>query len=230
MIAFRCTQGVCWAVVKPESRTERNKREIRGRILAAAAELFDEGGVEATKVEAICDQADVAVRTFFNHFPCKKDVVNQLAVDATAEVAARVRSVHARGRSTRERIALFFEESAEVSLEGGPMHRELLGALVVVHVDPEDLQAARKAMIELVKAGIEAGEVVPGHSAETLADVVLGSFYRIIIDWTNQDRYPIATHLENASRFLCDAVAPEQRGSTTATRTKPPETPGAKAP
>jgi AcrR family transcriptional regulator len=230
MIAFNCNPEVPWAAVKPESRTQRNKREVRGRILAAAAELFDESGVEATKVEAICDQADIAVRTFFNHFPSKKDVVTQLAIDATGEVAARIRSVHARGRSTRERIASFFEESAAVSLQGGPMHRELLGALVAVHVDPEDLQAARKAMIELVEDGIVAGEVVPGHAAETLADVVLGTFYRIITDWTNQDGYPIAAHLENASRFLCDALAPEPRGSIPATRTKPTETPGAKAP
>lgn len=216
--------------MKPESRTERNKREVRGRILAAAAELFDEGGVEATKVEAICDQADIALRTFFNHFPSKKDVVNQLAIDATGEVAARVRSVHAEGRTTRERIALFFEHSAEVSLRGGPTHRELLGALVAVHVQPEDLEVARGAMIALLQEGVAAGEVVPGHSADTLADVVLGAFYRIIIDWTHRDGYPIDTHLKNASRFLCDAVAPEPREPIPATRMKPPEKPGAQAP
>jgi AcrR family transcriptional regulator len=195
--------------VKKESRTERNKREVRGRILAAAAELFDENGVEATKVEAICDQADIAVRTFFNHFPAKKDVVNQLAVDAAGEVAARIRSVHSEGVSTRERLALFFEQSALVSLQGGPMHRELLGALVVVQVQAEDLQAARDAMIDLIRAGVDAGEVAADCPAETLADVVLGTFYRIIINWTNLDDYPIRSHLGNASRFLCDAIAPK---------------------
>ena len=55
----------------PGSRTERNKREVRGRILAAAAELFDLEGVEATKVESICDRANIALRTFFNHFASK---------------------------------------------------------------------------------------------------------------------------------------------------------------
>ncbi len=194
--------------MKNVSRVERNKRELRGRIVSAAAELFDEHGVEATKVEAICDQADIALRTFFNHFPTKKDVVNQLAIDATAEVAARVQSVHADGSSTRERLALFFARSAEVSLLGGPTHRELLGALIAVHDNPEDLQAARDAMLALIQDGLDAGEVTAGHPAETLADVVLGTFYRIIIDWTNQDDYAIGEHIENASRFLCDAIAP----------------------
>ena len=67
-------------------------------------------------------------------------------------------------------------------------------------------------MIALLQEGIDAGEVTPGHSAGTLADVVLGSFYRIIIDWTNRDDYAIDEHLENASRFLCDAIAPARTG------------------
>ena len=199
-----------------ESRTERNKREVRGRIVAAAALLFDDQGIEATKIEAICDQADIALRTFYNHFPTKRDVVEQLAVDATAEVAARIRSVQAEGRSTRERLTLFFERSAELSVRGGPTHRELLGALVTVKVEPRSLQAARDAMIELLREGIENGEVNPEHSAGTLADAVLGLFYRIFTDWTNAPGYAIGEHLESASRFLCDAIAPRaERNSTT---------------
>jgi AcrR family transcriptional regulator len=196
--------------MKRESRTDRNKREVRGRILAAASELFNERGVEATKVEAICDQADIATRTFFNHFPAKKDVVNQLAVDATGEVAARIRSIHAEAATTRARLTLFFEPGALASRDGGPMHREVLGALVAVQVHPEDLQTARDAMIELIRSGIAAGEVVKGPSAETLADVVLGTYYRLLIDWTNQDDYPLEDHLESASRFLCEAISPQQ--------------------
>ena len=45
-IAVKCIFEVCSGVVNKESRTERNKREVRGRILAAAAELFDANGVE----------------------------------------------------------------------------------------------------------------------------------------------------------------------------------------
>jgi len=202
-------QNLLWFFVRSESRTERNKREVRGRIVAAAAELFDEHGVEATKVEAICDQADIALRTFFNHFPSKRDVVDQLAIDATSEVAARVRSVHAQGRSTRERLELFFAQSIEVSLRGGPTHRELLTALVAVPVGAENLRAAREPMLDLLRDGVAAGDIASDHAVETLADVVIGTFYRIIIDWTNTDDYEIREHLSNACRFLCDAIAPE---------------------
>jgi AcrR family transcriptional regulator len=191
-----------------ESRTQRSKREIRGRILAAAAELFDELGVEATKVESICDQADIALRTFFNHFPSKRDVVHQLAVDATGVVAARIRGAHSAAGSTRERLEHFFDESADASIQGGPTHRELLAALVAVPVGAENLQGPRDAMIDLLRDGALAGELVAGHPIETLADVVIGTFYRIVIDFTIHEDYPIRAQLEHACRFLCDAIAP----------------------
>ena len=61
------------------NRHERRRRETADRILAAAAELFGEQGVQATKVADICERADVAQQTFFNHFPAKQDVVGELA-------------------------------------------------------------------------------------------------------------------------------------------------------
>ena len=56
--------------------------------------------------------------------------------------------------------------------------------------------------------GIAAGDIAGDHPVETLADVVLGSFYRIITDWANREDYAVREQLENASRFLCDAIAP----------------------
>ncbi|MBJ19181.1 MAG: hypothetical protein CL933_07110 [Deltaproteobacteria bacterium] len=162
--------------------------------------------MEATKVEAICDQADIALRTFFNHFPSKRDVVHQLGIDATAEVTARIAAAHERGQSTRERLSLFFLHSVEVSLQRGPPHPELLAALVAVLFGSADLQAARGAMIGLLEEGIAVGDVAAEHPLETLCDAVIGTFYRIMIDWANQDGYPIREQLENASRFLCDSI------------------------
>jgi AcrR family transcriptional regulator len=191
-----------------ESRSQRKKREVRGRILAAAQVLFDQEGVDATTVEQICERADIAVRTFFNYFPSKRHIVHELAIEAALEVAARIRAVHRDGDSTRERLMLFFARSAEVGTKAGPMHRELLSHLIAINDIPADLQHARNAMLELLRDGVRAGDVGVTHPLETLADVILGTFYRLIIDWTNQDDYPIEVHLAHAAAFLCDAVAP----------------------
>ena len=49
------------------------------RILAAAFDLFLAQGVSATTIEDICERADVANRTFFNHFATRQDMMRALA-------------------------------------------------------------------------------------------------------------------------------------------------------
>ena len=53
--------------------------EVRDRILSAAFDLFLQQGVSATTIEDICERADVANRTFFNHFPTRHDMMRALA-------------------------------------------------------------------------------------------------------------------------------------------------------
>src|SRR5260370_4415324 len=61
------------------NRTDRRKGEVRDRILDAAFELFLSQGIDATKIDAICERADVANRTFFNHFATRQDMIHALA-------------------------------------------------------------------------------------------------------------------------------------------------------
>jgi len=57
------------------NRLERRKLEVREKILAAAFDLFLGQGVAATTIEEICERADVANRTFFNHFATRQDMI-----------------------------------------------------------------------------------------------------------------------------------------------------------
>jgi len=58
-----------------ETRRERKKRQTRRLIAETAMRLFGEQGYEQTTVAQIAEAADVATKTFFNHFPSKEDVV-----------------------------------------------------------------------------------------------------------------------------------------------------------
>ena len=76
------TQGLTAPVLDetpPASRRERRKLEVRRRIIEAAISLFDEQGFHATNVEEIAERADVAYKTFFNHFPSKQDLLQVIA-------------------------------------------------------------------------------------------------------------------------------------------------------
>ena len=54
---------------------ERKKRARREALIDATHRLVAEHGLDAVTVEAICEEADVSARTFFNYFETKDDAV-----------------------------------------------------------------------------------------------------------------------------------------------------------
>ena len=60
---------------RPESRHTRRKARTRVRITEAANRLFTEKGYLETSVEDISEEADVAVRTIYTHFPSKAAIL-----------------------------------------------------------------------------------------------------------------------------------------------------------
>ena len=63
----------------PINRIERRKIEFRDNITRAAMKLFEEQGIVETSVAAIIKEADIAHKTFFNHFPTKDHLLRYIA-------------------------------------------------------------------------------------------------------------------------------------------------------
>jgi AcrR family transcriptional regulator len=199
------------------SRRERKKLALRGRILDAAGELFAERGFAATKVADICERADVAQKTFFNHFATKHDVLREVAEGALDQLLVAVEAVRKQERTTATRLARFFAHVADEMAQGGAMQRELVTELVhTVHGMPEKSEHARRlhaAFGEIVREGLAAGELTRRHAPETLTQMILGAYYVLIFDFANLDDHPIREHADAAARFLADALATEAKPS-----------------
>jgi AcrR family transcriptional regulator len=194
------------------SRRERRKLELRRRILEAAALLFEERGFGLTTVAEICERADVANKTFFNHFHSKQELLRELAGYALSQLLEHVEAARKEGRDTRERLARLFAHVAEAAEEGGAMHRELVTELVhAVHESPARSEHARKlhdAFGAIVSDGLAAGDVTRRHGAETLTEMILGAYYVLMFNYANLDDFPIRRQALAAARFLADALTP----------------------
>jgi AcrR family transcriptional regulator len=69
-------------------RRERRKAQTRRALATAARRQFAERGFDATTVESICEEADVAVSTFYVYFD-NKEATAFADADARAEVVER---------------------------------------------------------------------------------------------------------------------------------------------
>jgi AcrR family transcriptional regulator len=193
---------------QPSSRLGRRKQETRARILEAAVELFGEVGFEATKVADVCERADVARQTFFNHFPTKGDLLTELYREGVGFVSATLDAACERGATTRDRIALFFGGIVESAVEVGPSSREMVGQ--ILHANPEPgrvMEAQRFAdiFLTLVQRGLAAGDVTRRHAPEVLAELVQGSLSALFSDWGVREGFDPVRRAAELAALVADA-------------------------
>jgi len=204
------------------SRRERRKLEMRGRILEAARELFSEQGFLETRVADVCERADIAQKTFFNHFPTKLDLLRDIAQTGIEELMFEIEDIRKAELCTRDRIHRFFGTVAAHISEAGPKSRELLVELVhLISGDAaersQQVQRLHAAFRGIVEDGLALGDVTRRHDPQALTEMILGAYYVLIFNYANLDDFPIRERGEAAARILADALAPhpeEQHGAT----------------
>ena len=188
------------------NRLERRKLEVREKILAAAFELFLSKGVAATTIEEICERADVANRTFFNHFATRQDMIRALA-------QRRLDNLHdvvfdRGGQPIPERIIAVFDDIAVALVGSGDTYRELIGEMLAT--SGYGIQRGfnlHETFVELVKEGVARGEVSARHDAETLADIIVGALSGGILNWTVDQTYSLETNLHNLGVALAELLS-----------------------
>jgi AcrR family transcriptional regulator len=86
----------------------------RDRLLAAASQLFQEGGIQATGVDSLIAAASIAKATFYRHFPSKDALVVAWLEDQRTDWFTDVRRIaEDRASSPTEVVPLLFEAAAE---------------------------------------------------------------------------------------------------------------------
>jgi AcrR family transcriptional regulator len=187
------------------TRTERRKQEVREKILAAAFDLFLAQGVNATKIEEICERADVANRTFFNHFATRQDMMRALA-------ERRLVNLHDvffdRGdEAVPVRLVGVFDDIAIALVKSGDTYREMIGEMLAA--SGYGIQRGfnlHDTFVELVKDGVARGEVSQRHDPETLADIIVGALSGGIVNWTVDGTYSLETNLHNLGVALAELL------------------------
>ena len=197
-----------------EGRRERKKRELRKRIYDEAGRLFLRQGYDATTVEQIAEAADVAQATFFNYFPSKDDLIQQMTSEVLGVVRLLVEEQRKRDASTAERIGDVARRATRLIQNTQLLTRDLLRALMRKPEGSGPLLAdVRHALAEFMRDGQELGDVRSDRDAEFLAEMLIAVFYGTITHWLNDSDYPFPARMREAAEFLCESIAPRPASS-----------------
>lgn len=195
------------------SRRERRRLAVRDRIVTVALALFETRGYEATTVAEIVRVADIAYGTFFNHFATKLHLLREVADQSMNDLFENVEEIRKQPGDFASHVVLLFERSAERSLEKGPRTRELVAAIMALAM-PEtagrDDRRIREAFGRLLEDGRASGELRADVDAETLLEVLVGTWYAMFSSWVHDDAYPLRERAGKAARFLARTLVREE--------------------
>lgn len=154
------------------------KREVRAKLLEAAAHHFAEAGLERASVDAISLAAGYAKGTIYNYFPSKRELFGAVIEEAARRTADRYRAVEV-GDSVREHllalaradVAVMREEEAfmKVLVREALSFRPQSYALVTEHLGPYVMEVEAA-----LRAGVAHGEIRDDRPTAQLALLFVG--------------------------------------------------------
>ena len=185
-----------------ETRRERRKREVHDRIARAATALFERQGFSDTTALEIADAADVAEKTFYNHFPTKQHLIEELARESLERLLKMLGEARGAGTHPRERLLHFFESAAADAVASSrPLARELILEWIrISQVDGAEDRRLHEAFALLFAGSGDARE------REFLADMAVATYTGILINWVSRSDYPLRERLLAAAKLLAGAM------------------------
>jgi AcrR family transcriptional regulator len=174
---------------------EQRAEERRERLLAAALELFARQGYSRTTIEALCSEAKVTARHFYQLFDSREAILRALYDNIIADLRAGVlKAMSAPELNLSEQIPLAVSAMVHHYLEDARHAR--VGVLEVVGVSPQ-MEARRREAIHDMAGLIEAylGSLVergdlPKRNYHLMSVALVGGINELLAEWLMLDNPP----------------------------------------
>ncbi len=197
-------------------RFQRRRARNRAALVEAAIELFQTRGTRATKIEDICERADVAKRTFFNHFETREHLVREIAFQRAEQLASLLGAEPAAPGPAGARLAALFAEMGRY-LAARPAYRDFVAEMLTLRFE-HGSQATRSGVLggavhRFVASAEERGELAPGRPPAAVADLVIGAITTALANWCADDRFDLEAALAESAALLSTWFVPPTRSA-----------------
>jgi len=192
------------------TRRERKKRETRQKIFDAAIKLFKEYGFEATTIDMISEEADVARGTIFLHFPSKEAILANWGQERIQEIEER-REEWDYGDSCKQRVLRIYKILNEVNMqnydfikvliESSMKHRKVLESEKSMYFELRELFA------DLIEDAQERGRLKMKFNPLVAANMLENIYYNALYDWVRSEGgWPLEEILEEKVSIVFEGL------------------------
>ena len=164
----------------------RWESDSRGRLEQAALALYSERGFEQTTVAEIARRAGLTERTFFRHFPDKREVLfwgsdylRELLVRTVASAPAATTPMAAIAAALEAAAATVFHESRE--------HSRQRQAVITANPGLQERELSKLAALAAAMAGALRRRGVGNPTASLTAEAGIAVFKIAFERWVDQD-------------------------------------------
>ncbi|MEW6182988.1 MAG: TetR/AcrR family transcriptional regulator [Bacillota bacterium] len=172
-----------------EGRVERKKKETRQKIVQVAMDLFQRQGFINTTMEQIAEEADIARKTLYNHFPVKEAIVDEFVREISEGLAQATFEVLHNLPDTRSRLLTALDKAYEWVEINPEITGICLGYRLKNMYRGSEFNGGetgtQSIVAEIIRQGQQSGEIrqdVPVKLMVVLIDILRGA---IVLDWLN---------------------------------------------
>lgn len=201
----------------PGGRRAAKKRQTRRRILAAARTLLSERELDEMTIEDLAEAADISRPTFFNYYPTKQALLDDLTAEMNDWFHQQVEQSRSVKGDLGTRIAHIFRLSANRMVESPRLFRLLLirslGQVSHANGQHAKIQLYRNhATIQaLLEDARDHGELRDDLPIEMMVQCVAGTYLEGLVRWAANESFDLKNNLDQAATFLGSAFSTTNR-------------------
>lgn len=170
-------------------RLFRPARRVRGsisrqEILAAAASILSENGVEGLSMRRIAERMGCSVASPYAHFESQEEIIRHLIVDGERLLTAELRRAQASSKDVYEQLDAIAHAYWNFASENRELHKLMFnagGGRLYRQVFPS-LPTSYRVFLETIRRGIQSGAIPhPRKSYPSIARTMWSWMYGLIV-------------------------------------------------
>jgi AcrR family transcriptional regulator len=179
---------------------------VRVRLQEAALELFRERGYEATTAAEIAARAGVTERTFFRHFPDKREILFDEDPGLRPALTAAIADAPG-GTAPMQMLLQAFGSLEQMLQDNRPFTEPRLEVIAATPALVERAEAKSAALAALLATALQQRGVGPKLAA-LAARAGMAAFSHAASGWREEPQLGLKVHLERAFQTLHGLSSP----------------------